>query len=75
MLKVADAEERTPAIVAALVRGVAPPVAVNTRSGEQLIVDFEVSSGRVTNLSLEGGADYLSQGELDPVKLAVQPAS
>jgi diaminopimelate epimerase len=56
-------------IIAALARGVAPPVTVVTTSGATLIVDFTVTDGRIGNVSLEGDAGVIATGTLDVAEL------
>lgn len=53
------------AIIAALLRGLTPPVEVTTTSGESLWVDFGVAGDRLTDVSLEGGADVMARGAVE----------
>jgi diaminopimelate epimerase len=53
------------AIVASLLRGLTPPVEVITSSGERLWVDFRVTGESITDVTLEGGAEVIGEGELD----------
>ena len=52
------------AIVAAMRRELAPPIAVITSSGSMLRVDFRMEDGRVTDVSLEGDAEIIREGEM-----------
>lgn len=56
-------------IIASLARGVAPPVAVVTSSGDTLTVDFSIEEGSVKNVTLEGNAENLLHGWFDPEEL------
>jgi len=47
------------AIVAAVLRGLAPPIAVTVTSGRTLWVDFRIVNNHVEDLSLEGDAELL----------------
>jgi diaminopimelate epimerase len=53
------------AIIAATVRGLEPPVEITTSSGEKLWVDFRCVNERVTDVSLEGNAVVMKEGEVD----------
>ena len=52
------------AIVYALDRSAKPPILVYVRSGEELIVDFKFSDGKITGLSLTGSARKIGEGEI-----------
>lgn len=51
------------AIISALHRDLHAPIEVTTTSGEKLWVDFRIADDRVTDVSLEGGADVVYRGE------------
>ncbi len=53
------------AIISNLLEKVSPPVKVLVQSGERLTVDFKNSSGKISDLSLEGSARKVEEGELD----------
>jgi diaminopimelate epimerase len=55
------------AIVASMLRGVQPPVAVTTSSGATVWVDFTIEDQRVTNVSLEGDAEVVMEGAIELV--------
>ncbi len=52
------------ALVSAMVNNVKPPVKVLAQSGEELIVDFKMENSKISNLSLQGSAKKLGEGEL-----------
>lgn len=52
------------AIIAARLHRLSPPIEVTTTSGERLWVDFTIEGDRVTDVSLEGGADVIGEGSL-----------
>jgi diaminopimelate epimerase len=52
------------AIVAALVGLVKPPVEVKTKSGEVLKINFNQNADSVTNITLEGNAEFTFEGSL-----------
>lgn len=52
------------AIVAAMSRGLKPPIDVTTTSGETLRVDFRIVGDHVTDVSLEGSADIVTTGAI-----------
>ncbi len=49
------------AIISNFLRGVNKPVKVTVTSGAILYVDFDLIQGKISNLSLEGGADYFNK--------------
>ena len=51
------------AIIAAVRRKLTPPIAVRTTSGETLWVDFSIDGDSVHDVSLEGSADLVSEGD------------
>lgn len=51
------------ALIAAIARGIAPPIDVTTTSGDVLRVDFRLDGAYATGISLEGGADVVMEGE------------
>ncbi|MCC7159193.1 MAG: diaminopimelate epimerase [Ignavibacteria bacterium] len=51
------------AIIYALDRSAKPPVTVQVESGEKLMVDFKLSSGKISELSLTGSAKKIGEGE------------
>lgn len=51
------------AIVAAMTHGLTPPIEVTTTSGEKLRVDFRLEGDYATDISLEGSADTVMDGE------------
>ncbi len=51
------------AIVYAVDRSAEPPVTVQVQSGENLIVDFKMGNGKITDLSLTGSARKIGEGE------------
>jgi diaminopimelate epimerase len=53
------------AVVSSLLRKVNPPVKVLVQSGEWLTVDFKNINGKISNLSLEGSARKIGEGELE----------
>jgi diaminopimelate epimerase len=53
------------AIISHLVAGVLPPVTVLVESGEELVVDFEFNNGIISDVTLEGSAKKIGEGELD----------
>jgi diaminopimelate epimerase len=52
------------ALVTAMLRHVDPPIDVRTTSGEILRVDFRLDGDHATDVSLEGSADIVMQGEI-----------
>jgi len=52
------------ALVAARTGRVVPPVHVKTKSGEVLIVTFKSSRGKIQNVSTEGSAAFVFQGDV-----------
>jgi diaminopimelate epimerase len=48
----------------AAVSGAAPPVKILTRSGETLVVDFDVTPGGIAGIRLTGDARILFEGEI-----------
>ena len=52
------------AIVSSLLGKVNPPVKVLVQSGERLTVDFVNDKGNISNLSLEGSARKIGEGEI-----------
>jgi len=52
------------AIISHLVAGVLPPVTVLVQSGEELVVDFEFQNGIISEVTLEGSAKKIGEGEL-----------
>lgn len=58
------------AIISSALRGLTPPVAVTTSSGALLQVDFRVQDQHVKDVSLEGNAEVVMEGEmmLEPVQ-------
>jgi diaminopimelate epimerase len=52
------------ALVAAIERGLVPPIEVTTSSGDRLWVDFELDGENARNVSLEGSADVMLEGEI-----------
>jgi diaminopimelate epimerase len=53
------------AIVAAMLRGLTPPVAVTTTSGALLRVDFRLDGDTARDVSLEGDAEVLREGRIN----------
>jgi diaminopimelate epimerase len=53
------------AVVSSLLGKVNPPVKVLVQSGEWLTVDFKNINGKISNLSLEGSARKIGEGELE----------
>ncbi len=52
------------ALIAGITRGMASPLSVITRGGEILTVHFSVREGIPADLFLEGGADFIYEGQL-----------
>jgi diaminopimelate epimerase len=52
------------AIIASLKYGINPPITLQTKGGEELIVDFERSENKIENLSLTGSAKVVFTGEI-----------
>jgi len=52
------------ALVSGLIKNVKPPVKVLAQSGEWLIVNFKIENSNITNLSLQGSAKKIGEGEL-----------
>lgn len=52
------------AIVSGLVKNIKSPVKVLSQSGEWLIVDFEIKDSKIKNLSLQGSAKKIGEGEI-----------
>jgi diaminopimelate epimerase len=52
------------AIISALLRQLHPPINVLTRSGEWLKIDFRIKENFIKDVSLEGSAHVVFQGEL-----------
>ncbi len=53
-----------PAIVSTLLRYTKPPVRVKTSGGEILTIDFTRSGNKITNVTLEGEAHFVFEGNL-----------
>jgi diaminopimelate epimerase len=53
------------AIIAAMVRGVVPPVSVTTSSDAELVVSFNIDGDNVHDVTLEGSADVVRTGVLE----------
>ncbi len=53
------------AIISSLLGKTSPSVKILVQSGEWLTVDFENNSGKISDLSLEGSAKKIGEGELD----------
>jgi diaminopimelate epimerase len=53
------------AVISALLGKVKPPVKVLVQSGEWLTVDFKNDKGKIYDLSIEGSARKISEGELN----------
>jgi diaminopimelate epimerase len=53
------------AVLSSLLKKVSPPVKVLSQSGEWLTVDFNISGNNISNLSLEGPAKKIGEGEID----------
>ncbi len=53
------------AVISSLLGKVNPPVKVLVQSGEWLTVDFVNSDNKIANLSLEGSARKIGEGELN----------
>lgn len=51
------------AIIYAIDRNAKPPITVQVQSGEKLIVDFKISEGKLSGLSLTGSAKKIGEGE------------
>jgi diaminopimelate epimerase len=51
------------ALIAGITRGMASPLSVITRGGEILTVYFALKQGRPVELFLEGGADFIYEGQ------------
>jgi diaminopimelate epimerase len=62
------------AVISALEKGIAPPVTVHTRSGEELRVDMSIEAGNVQKISLEGHAHivFTSKVLFDPVSCKIE---
>jgi diaminopimelate epimerase len=62
------------AVISALEKGIAPPVTVITRSGEELRVDLSIEDGNVQKISLEGHARIIFTSKLlfDPASGAIE---
>ncbi|OGX06194.1 MAG: diaminopimelate epimerase [Omnitrophica bacterium RIFCSPLOWO2_12_FULL_50_11] len=52
------------AVVAHLTKRVSVPVKVKTKSGEVLHVDLENTNGKIRNVYLEGGAEFVFEGRI-----------
>jgi diaminopimelate epimerase len=52
------------AVIAALLKKVAPPVQVVCRHGDVLTVDFKMSGEGIDNVTLSGPAEYVFEGEI-----------
>jgi diaminopimelate epimerase len=52
------------AIIVSRLRGLKPPIAVTTSSGRTLWVDFREENGSVKDVTLEGDAEVVMEGEL-----------
>lgn len=53
------------AVISSLLKKVSPPVKVLSQSGEWLTVDFVLSANNISNLSLEGPAIKIDEGEIN----------
>lgn len=53
------------AVISALLGKVQPPVLVLVQSGDLLTVDFSLDNSKIGNLSLEGPARKIGEGEMD----------
>jgi diaminopimelate epimerase len=53
------------AVVASSRRGIAPPVTLQTRSGENLVVDFRLDGGVARDVTLTGDARVVFEGTLN----------
>lgn len=52
------------AIVSGMIKNVKPPVKILSQSGEWLVVDFKIEGSKIKNLSLQGSAKKIGEGEL-----------
>lgn len=52
------------AIVSGMIKNVKPPVKILSQSGEWLVVDFKIEGSKINNLSLQGSAKKIGEGEL-----------
>ncbi|MBU2539449.1 MAG: diaminopimelate epimerase [Proteobacteria bacterium] len=52
------------AIIAGILGKVAPPVAVTTTGGEQLIIHYRLAGQEITDVYLEGPAHFIYEGQL-----------
>ena len=52
------------AIISGMTKNVKPPVKVLSQSGEWLVVDFNIEGSKIKNLSLQGSAKKIGEGEL-----------
>jgi len=52
------------ALVSGLIKNVKPPVKVLAQSGECLTVDFKIENSKISDLSLQGSARKIGEGEL-----------
>ncbi len=52
------------AIVSGLTKNIIAPLKVLSQSGEWLIVDFEIKNSKIKNLSLQGSAKKIGEGEI-----------
>jgi diaminopimelate epimerase len=55
------------AVISSLLKKVSSPVKVLSQSGEWLTVDFNLSGDKISNLSLEGPAKKISEGEIENI--------
>jgi diaminopimelate epimerase len=53
------------AIVVSTLRGLKPPIAVTTSSGDTLWVDFRFDNGVARDVTLEGNAETVMEGEME----------
>jgi len=53
------------AVISSLLKKVSPPIKVLSQSGEWLTVDFNLSGDKISNLSLEGPAKKIGDGEIE----------
>lgn len=53
------------AIISSEMRELEPPIKVKVQSGEELVVNFDRNGDKFTNVSLEGSARKIGEGELE----------
>lgn len=53
------------AIVASLLRDIAPPIAVTVTSGAALVIDFRRDGDRISGVTMEGPAEVIGEGTVE----------